>query len=107
MFDSTHGTNNIKWYLSNLMVRDEHLTWIPAAYMLLQSENTNLVSTGLTCLKILVREWKPRYFITDECRVEKAGIREAFGGLRVGEQEVGRYLSRSVRYILIVHSKGS
>ena len=50
--------------------------------------STNLVSAGLTCLKTLVKEWKPRYFITDECRVEEGAIAEAFGGLRVGEQEV-------------------
>jgi hypothetical protein len=34
LMDSTHNTNKLGWYLTTLMLRDEHYTWIPVAYLL-------------------------------------------------------------------------
>ena len=45
--DSTHKTNEMGWYLYNLMIRNEEGVWVPGAHMLTMKEDSDIVAAGL------------------------------------------------------------
>jgi hypothetical protein len=45
--DSTHKTNKLKWYLITLMVCDEFNSWIPAAFFLHNTQESNIITAAL------------------------------------------------------------
>lgn len=101
--DATHDTNHLKWYLSTFMVRDEHKSWIPAAFFLYDRQDARIISESLLHIKgwtslYCQRRWQPRYFLTDDSAAEQAAVQRAFPGLIAGEMEVDHLLC-------VVHSE--
>ena len=47
VMDSTHKTNNLAWFLFNLMIRDEHGEWVPGAHILTSHQDSDIVAAGL------------------------------------------------------------
>jgi len=96
--DSTHKTNKLGWYLYTIMVRDEYGAWIPAAHLLTNGEDSDILAEAMRYLKRWSKgqkgQWQPRYFLTDDSAAEQAAVRKAFPGLVEGEQEVDHLLCR-------------
>jgi hypothetical protein len=89
LMDSTHNSNKLKWYLTTLMVRDEHHSWIPAVYFLHNKQDSEVLAASLRQIKQWCRQkWQLRYIITDDSAGEQTAIKKAFRGLGEGEQEV-------------------
>jgi hypothetical protein len=47
VMDSTHDTNELKWQLYNLLIRDEVGQWIIGAHILTAREDSDIVAAGL------------------------------------------------------------
>ena len=95
--DSTHDTNNIKFFLFTLMARTEHNKWLPCAHMLSKSEDGDIIAAFLKQVKRWCGGrggWLLRYMITDDSAAEQRGVSLAFRGLIDGEQEVDHLLCR-------------
>lgn len=79
LMDATHDTNRLKWYLFTLMVRDENCAWIPVSHMLLQHQNSDIISEGLKVLQEWCGDrWLCQYFLTDDSAAEQTAVRKAF-----------------------------
>ena len=95
--DSTHDTNNCKFYLFTLMVRTKEGRWIPGAHLLSKSEDGDIISAFLKQVKRWCGGrggWRLRYMLTDDSAAEQRGVLLAFKGLADGEQEVEHLLCR-------------
>ena len=58
----------------------------------MESECSDMITKGLLTLKYWCqtdnKPWTPRYFLIDDSHIERNGIKGAFRGLSIGEQEV-------------------
>lgn len=73
LMDSTHSTNQLKWKLFTLMIRDEYGSWIPGAHMLADAEDGDIIGEFLRLIKRWSRAWRLRYMITDDSAAEQRG----------------------------------
>jgi hypothetical protein len=46
LFDSTHKTNILDWYLFTYMVRIETSDWLPCAHALVSAEDGDIIAEG-------------------------------------------------------------
>lgn len=77
--DATHDTNRLKWYLFTLMIRDENSSWVPAAHMLLDHQDSDIIAEGLKVLQEWCGDrWLCAYFLTDDSAAEQSAVRKAF-----------------------------
>ena len=95
LMNSTHNTNQLKWKLFTLMIRDECGSWIPGAHMLSSNEDGDIIGEFLRQIKRWSRAWRLRYIITDDSAAEQRGVSLAFRGLIDGEMEVTHLLCRT------------
>lgn len=95
LMDSTHNTNQLKWKLFTLMIRDECGSWIPGAHMLTSNEDGDIIGEFLRQIKRWSRAWRLRYIITDDSAAEQRGVSLAFRGLIDGEMEITHLLCRT------------
>src|SRR5436190_10654921 len=104
--DATHSMNHLKWYLTTLMVRTEHGSWIPAAHFLHEFQDSDSLAAGLRQIKRwCANRWLLRYILTDDSAGEQSAVQKTFPGLIAGEQEVTHLLctvhsERTMRRIL-------
>jgi hypothetical protein len=91
--DSTHNTNKLKWYLSTLMVRDNYYSWIPAAFLLHNNMDSDIIAAALIQIKRWCgMHWLLCYILIDDSASKQAGVKKAFYGLNAGKQEVTHLL---------------
>jgi hypothetical protein len=87
--DSTHKTNQLKWKLFTIIVRDNYGCWVPVAHALLSNEFGELIAEFLLLIKQWAN-WKLRFALTDDSAAEIKAFRLAFPGLSAGEMEVSK-----------------
>lgn len=77
--DATHDTIRLKWYMFILMVRNEHSSWVPAAHLLLDHQNSDIIAEGIKVLQEWCGDrWLCSYFLTDDSAAEQSAVRKAF-----------------------------
>jgi len=95
--DSTNDTNELRWPLYSLMVRDRYGSWQPVAHFLTKFEDSDVAAA---CLREIKRwaggtnSWKLRYMITDDSAGEQCAVRKVWKGLSAGEMEVTHLLCK-------------
>lgn len=52
LMDATHNSNEMRWLLYTLMIRQKHGKWIPCAYMLTAKADSDIVQKGLEQVSI-------------------------------------------------------
>lgn len=93
LMDSTHKTNKLAWLLTTLMIRDEYKSWVPAAFILHDAGDSDILAEALIQVKRwCCHRWLLRYMLTDDSAAEQAAVKKAFQGLQHGEQEVTHIL---------------
>ena len=95
LMNSTHHTNQLKWKLFTLMIRDEHASWILEAHMLTSIEDDDIIKEFLRQIKRWARAWRLRYIIIDDSAAEQRGVSLAFRGLIDGEMKITNFLCRT------------
>ncbi len=65
LMDATHHTYELKWQLHSVFVRDECGIWCPAAHMLTEKEDSDMVAAGLCEVTNSVLFEAKYYFFTD------------------------------------------
>ena len=51
LFDATHKLNKWNHNMFSFLVRDEYNVWIPAAYLVVERENGDIIAEGLRHIK--------------------------------------------------------
>lgn len=72
LMDATHNTNEMKWLLYTLMVRQKHGKWIPGAHILTAKADSNIVQKGLEQVSIVLSY---RFLIINHDSRLKLGVR--------------------------------
>ena len=91
----THNINRIEWKMFTLMIRDEHACWVSCAHLITDNEDDDIVAVFLKQVKIWCqRNWKLRYFLTDDFAVEQRAVSLTFQDLIVEEMKVDHFLCR-------------
>ena len=114
VMDATHHTNELKWQLYSVFVRNECGIWCPAAHMLTEEEDSDIVAAGLCEVTnyvlfeakyyfLQIRKWCHcrwflRYMLTDDSAGEQCAVRKTFPSLQIAETEV-TYLLCRLQYI--------
>ena len=73
--DATHDMNYLRWYLTTLMIRTEHGSWLPAAHLLHEFQDSDIIAVGLHQIKRWCgNRWLLRYILTDDSAGEQAAV---------------------------------
>lgn len=90
--DATHCTNSFNWYLFTLYARDNYGSWLPCGHFITNVQNGIIIGECLRGMRTLCKDWsknwKPRGFLVDDSKIEKAGINNAFRGIYEGEMGI-------------------
>ena len=87
LMDSTFNTNQWRWQLFTLYIRDSYGCWDVGGHFFVAGEDSKAVGNGLKAIRQLVPKWQPRYMLLDQSSIKSNGIMEAFPGLANEEQE--------------------
>ena len=67
LMDATHDTNKLKWLLYTVMVRNQYGSFVPAAHLLTQKEDSDIVAVGLREIREYCQDrWTPKWVLTDD-----------------------------------------
>ena len=67
LMDATHDSNKLKWLLYTIMVRNQYGSYVPAAHILTQKQDSDIVAVGLREIRRLCQDrWTPKWILTDD-----------------------------------------
>jgi predicted nucleotidyltransferase component of viral defense system len=96
LMNSTHNTNQLKWKLFTLMIRDEYESWILEIHMLIDNENDDIIAKCLCQIKRWCRRtWRLRYMIIDNSATEQREVSLAFQDMIAEEMKISHFLCRT------------
>jgi hypothetical protein len=67
LMDATHDSNKLKWLLYTIMVRNQYGSYVPAAHILTQKQDSDIVAVGLREIRGFCQDrWTPKWILTDD-----------------------------------------
>ena len=95
LMNSIHNTNQLKWKLFTMMMKDEHENWIFAVHMLIAHENDDIIETFFRQIKRWTKVWKFRYIIIDDSAAEQRTVNLTFRNLIDDEIKISHFFCRT------------